>query len=327
MKKENKLSDISFTTTSYVYSRIQVLTWIANGTSLLNILEKNACELLAWIIEETDSNKPIIINFKGITDIDDHAMDSVFQKLDDNKKQLVIINGHHLLGKIDKLKKESKAIISSNSENETITIGKATIIDFKEVLKEREIYIEKFIKNTISTSFRKFQKEIRLCSTPIIANGEFNSSEIISNPNKFIWITFFLSDKLSEILNKSRLENVKLLSASLRGAPFAAMLGLIHNIKFETIDHLGPRHKIFDLNFVKQKEKGINYIYIGDFVFGGTEIKIAKTYTEMKGSKLSYALVIGSLFEEGTFLHEFDLTYLAGLKDITDGVAEFKLFN
>lgn len=327
MKIDRNLNDVSFTTTSYVYSRVQVLTWIANGTSLLNILEKNACELLAWIIDGTDENKPIIINFKGVTDIDDHAMDSVFGKLNDNKKQLVIINGHHLLGKIDKLKKESKAIINSNSENETITIGKSTSIDFKEVLKEREIYIDKFIKSTMSSSFKKFPKETRLCSTPIIANGEFNSSEIISNPSKFIWVVFFLSDKLSEILNKSRLENVKLLSASLRGAPFAAMLGLIHNINFETIDHLGPRHKVFDLNFVKQKEKGINYIYIGDFVFGGTEIKIAKTYTEMKGSKLSYALAIGSLFEAETFSHEFDLTYLAGLKNITDGTAEFKLFN
>ncbi len=326
MEMEIKLNDVSFTTTSYVYSRVQVLTWIANGTSLLNILEKNACELLAMIIEESDDSKPIIINFKGVTDIDDHAMDSVFKKLNDNKKQLVIINGYHLLGKIDKLKKDSKAIINSNSENETITIGKATIIDYKEVLRERKKHIDKFIRHTISVSFRKFPKEIRLCSTPIIANGEFNSSEIISNPSKFIWVVFFLSDKLHEILNKSLLENVKLLSASLRGAPFAAMLGLIHNIKFETIDHLGPRHKIFDLNFVKQKEKGINYIYIGDFVFGGTEIKIAKTYTEMKGSKLSYALAIGSLFEAETFSHEFDLTYLADLKDITEGQAEFKLF-
>ncbi|MFC0778225.1 hypothetical protein [Flavobacterium sp. HJSW_4] len=324
---EHKLNDISFTTTSYVYSRIQVLTWIANGTSLLNILEKDACELLALIVSETEANKPIVINFKGITDIDDHAMDSIFLKLNDNKKQLVIINGHHLLGKIDKLKKDSKAIINSNSENETITIGKASQVDFIEVFKEREIYIEKFIKSTISNSFKKFPREIRLCSTPIIANGEFNSSEIISNPNKFIWIVFFLSDKLSKILNESRLENVKLLSASLRGAPFAAMLGLIHNIKFETIDHLGPRHKIFDINFVKQKEKGINYIYIGDFVFGGTEIKIAKTYTEMKGSKLCHALVIGSLFDKDTFTHEFDLTYLTGLKDITGGEAQFKLFN
>lgn len=105
------------------------------------------------------------------------------------------------------------------------------------------------------------------------------------------------------------------------------MLGLIHNIKFETIDHFGPKHKVFDLDFLKQKEKGINYIYVGDFVFGGTEIKIAKTYTEMKGSKLCHALAIGSLFEKETFSNEFDLVCLTRLKDITRGVAEFKLFN
>jgi hypothetical protein len=326
MKIEHKTSEISFSTTSYVYTRIQVLTWIANGTSLLHLLEKNACELLAKIIDKNDETKSIIANFKGITDIDDHAMDSIFLKLEDNKKQLIIINGHHLLTKINKSKKESKAGLDSSSTNETITIGNNKGINYTEIIGEREKFISIFTKSTISKSFKKFDDEIRLCSTPIIANGEFNSSEIISKPSKFIWLTFFLSDKLSELLNSTRIENVKLLSASLRGAPFAAMLGLIHNIKFETIDHFGPKHKVFDLDFVNQKEKDINYIYIGDYVIGGTEIKIAKTYTEMKGSKLCHALVLGSLFDSETFKNEFNLNYLVSLKDVTDGIAEFKLF-
>lgn len=175
----HKLADISFSTTSYVYSRVQALTWIANGTSLLNILEKNACELLARIIDETEESKSIVINFKGITDIDDHAMDSVFEKLENNKKQLVILNGYHLFSKIDKSKKESKAIIKSDSSDEIITIGNDDPVKITEIRDERLKFIQNFIQTTISNSFKKFDKEIRLCSTPIIANGEFNSSEII----------------------------------------------------------------------------------------------------------------------------------------------------
>ncbi|WP_395052400.1 hypothetical protein [Flavobacterium sp.] len=325
MKIEHQVSEISYSTTSNIYTRIQVLTWIVSGTAMLNILEKKACDLLSNIIKENNETKPIIANFNGITDIDDHAMDSVFKSLQDNKRQLVIINGHHLLDKINKSKKDSKAELKSDSKNETITIGNSKIINYNKIIEERANFISIFIKSMIASTFKKFDNEIRLCSTPIVANGEFNSNEIISNPNKFIWLTFFLSDKLKDVLNATKLENVKLLSASLRGAPFASMLGLIHNIKFETIDHFGPKHKVFDLDFINQKEKDINYIYIGDFVVGGTEIKIAKTYTEMKGSKLCHALVLGSLFENEIF-SDFELNYLVSLKDVTDGIAEFKLF-
>jgi hypothetical protein len=325
MEIVQKVSDISFTTTSYVFTRIQALTWVANGTSLLNLLEKNACVLLSQIIDETPDNKVIVANFCGIVNIDDHAMDTIFRSLEDNSKQLIIINGHNLLDKITLAKKTSKAIITSDGEHEIITIGKNTPVNDKEIYQEREKFVDRFLKNTVANTFRKFPYETRLSSTPVIANGEFDSNYIISNPSTFMWVTLFLSDKLNALIDEAKFMNVKLLSASLRGAPFAAMLGLINNLKFETIDHFGPKHKVLDIDFVKIIEKGINYIYIGDYVIGGTEIKIAKTYTEMKNSKLEYALAIGSLFDKSVFNSMFELHYLVSLKEASSEV-NFKLF-
>ena len=325
MVSKYNLTDISFSTTSFVFARIQVLTWIANGTSLLYLLEKNSCELLADIIDGSDSSKAVVINFKGIKEIDDHALDRVFKVLEDNTKEVIIINGYSLYDKIITSKKDSKTHITTNSADETIIMGRNSAISTKIILEERQQYIDQYIKRVLSETFQLFEGEQRMCSTPIISNGEFNSSLIISIPSRFIWITFFLSDMLFGLLEESKLTNVKLLSASLRGAPFAAMLGLINNLKFETIDHFGPKHKVYDVDFIQLKEQDINYIYVGDFVFGGTEIKIAKTYTELKGSKLANAICIGSLFDPKVFSSEFNLKALLNIKDINPK-AIFKLF-
>jgi len=324
---EHKLSDISFSSTSYVYTRAQVLTWIANGTSLLNIFEQDASELLSKIIHETDLGKSIVANFNGITNIDEHALDSVFAELNDNTKQLVIINGYGLVDAFMRLKKSSTANINTHSESNAIVIGNSRAVDFKNIENERIVFFKQFIKVNLAETFIEFSEPKRLCSTPIIANGEFNSNVILSNPYKFKWISVFLSDRLEQLIKDQKLSNVKLISASLRGAPFAAILGLFNNKEFETIDHFGPRHKVFDFDFVTKKEHGINYIYIGDFVFGGTEIKIAKTYIEMKGSKLEHALVLGSLFDKDVFENDFNLESLSSLQNITEGKANFKLFN
>jgi hypothetical protein len=323
---DHRVSDISFVTTSYVYARAQVLTWIANGTSILDIFEKNASDLLSKIIAETDPSKSIVVNFRGITNIDEHSLDGVFSQLSDNDKQLIIINGYSLADSFIRLKKSSGAIINILSEYDAIVIGNSKAVNFKNIENEKSTFLKSFIKITLSGTFKPFQASKRLCSTPIMANGEFNSNVIISDPYKFKWISVFLSDKLEELITQNKLSNVKLISASLRGAPFASILGMFNNTDFETIDHFGPKHKVFDFDFVQKEERGINYIYIGDFVFGGTEIKIAKTYIEMKGSKLEHALVLGSLFNKNVFENDFNLEYLSSLEEITEGKADFKLF-
>lgn len=326
MKIEHKVAENCFVTTSYVYTRAQILGWVANGTSLINIFEKKASDLLLEIIRSSDKSKPLVVNFKGITNIDEYALDSIFSELEDNKRQLIIVNGHGLADTFLKFKKNSSCDINTESGNQSIILGKNAPVNYDKVRSEGEEALSIFLKSTLAATFREFDKEKRLCSTPIIANGEFNSSEVISNPFSFKWVVMFLSDELERIIQENRLNNVKLLSASLRGAPFASVLGIINHIEFETIDHFGPKHKVFDLDFIHQQERGINYIYIGDFVFGGTEVKIAKTYVEMKGSRLDHTLVLGSLLSKDAFENDFTLSSLVDLNDLSNGKAEFKLF-
>lgn len=319
-----KNEDIGFSTTSYVFTRMQVLIWITNGTACLGLIEKDSGKLLSKLISEYEIDKPLVVSFKDIVDIDDHALDDIFKSLENNFRQLIILDGFHLVELIYRLKKDYKVNIDIHSEDSIISIGKKSPINLEEILKERSQAKNNFIKNTVKNTFRKFDSEARLSSTPIISNGEFDSNKILSNPKLFIWITAFLSDALRDLLDQTTLKKVKLLSASLRGAPFASMLGMLHNIEYETIDHFGPKHKVFEFDFVKKIEKGTSYIYIGDYCFAGTEIKIAKTYTELKSSKLEHALVIGNLIESEVFKDDYELISLTNLNDLETG-ATYKL--
>jgi hypothetical protein len=326
MKSTLKIEDLGFATTTYVFTRMQVLIWVSNGTSCLGLIEKDAGKLLSRMLNEFDFDKPMVVSFKDIVNIDDHALDDVFSILESNKRQMIILDGFHLVEIIHKLKKDSKANIDSTSENNIITIGKSSSIKIEDIETERKQAKNTFIKNTVKDTFIRFENEKRLSSTPIITNGEFDSNKIISNPKYFIWVTAFLSDALRELIDRTKLKKVKLLSASLRGAPFVSILGMLHNLEYETIDHFGPKHKVFEFDFIKKIEKGTSYIYVGDYCFAGTEIKIAKTYTELKSSRLEHALVIGNLIESEVFKDDFELVSLINLVDLDAG-ATYKLLN
>ncbi len=316
---------ISFDTTSYVCTRAQALIWIANGVSVFEVFEKNASTLLSEIIKKTPSQKPIVANFTGIINIDEHALDDVFDALSGNLKQLIIINGIDLTDRIIALKKSKLININVDAENKILIIGNSKSINISLLKSERDTYIKNFISSTLNSTFNKFEDYKRLCSTPFLANGEFNSKKIISEPINFLWITLHLSDLLKKLIQEEKLNNIKLISASLRGAPFASMLGLINGIECETIDHVGPIHKVFDGNITTRPEKNINYIYVGDFIFGGTEIKIAKTYLTINNCKLNNAIVIGSLFDKSIFSQDFNLYYLENLRTISRD-SDFKIF-
>ena len=102
-------------------------------------------------------------------------------------------------------------------------------------------------------------------------------------------------------------------------------MGILNDLDFINIDHIGPIHKVYDSNSLDLNHRNRNYLYIGDFVFGGTEIKLTKVYASFGGAKLNHALVLGSLFDSSVF-SDFKLHELNTLREISDE-AKFKLFD
>lgn len=314
-----------FETSSTLFTRAQALIWVANGLSCLNIFEKSSGKIFAEIIENCSEEKSVLINFHGIIRCDDHSLDDVYDKLEGNKKQVIILNGETLLDDLIKLKKGKDINISHDIERKVITLGLSDLKDFNNQLKEREEAKEKYIAITLKNTFQKFKEFKRLCSTPFYANGEFDSKKIIESPKEFMWISFYLSDKLSQIIESEKLRNVTLVSASLRGAAFTSILGILNDLEYINLDHIGPVHRVSNSNKLINTEQKNTYVYIGDFVFGGTEIKLTKVYVGFNNSNLDHALVLGSLFEPEAFT-DFKLFELSRLKKISTE-ADFKLFN
>jgi hypothetical protein len=314
-----------FETTNALVTRAQALVWIANGLTYLDLFENSSGKLLSEIIDNCAQEKTLLINFKGILRFDDHCLDEVFNSLVGNTKQIIIINGEHLLGDLIKLKKDKQVNISHDSIKRTITIGSSRVVEIDKILRERDEIVESYINVVLRSTYTEFDDFKRLCSTPFLAKGEFNSKEIIESPYDFMWISFYLSDKLARIIEIEKLNEIVLVSASLRGAVFSSILGILNDLEYLNIDHIGPIHKVYDINSLEEKHRNKNYIFIGDFVFGGTEIKLTKAYSSFWGAKLNHALVLGSLFEPEVFT-DFKLYELSILNNISSNT-NYKLFN
>jgi hypothetical protein len=314
-----------FETTNAFVTRAQALVWIANGLSFLDLFENSSGKLLSKIIDECPEQKTLLINFKGIVRFEDHCLDDVYNSLEGNKKQIIIINGEHLLGELIKLKKDKQINISHDSLKRTITIGNSRHVDIDKIFNEREEIVEIYIRSILKSTFTEFDDFKRLCSTPFLAKGEFDSKIIVESPNDFMWISFYLSDKLTRIIEIEKLNDIVLVSASLRGAVFTSILGILNDLDYLNIDHIGPIHKVYDINSLEEKHRNKNYIFIGDFVFGGTEIKLTKAYSSFWGANLNHALVLGSLFKPEVFT-DFRLYELTILNEISSD-KNYKLFD
>ncbi len=63
----------------------------------------------------------------------------------------------------------------------------------------------------------------------------------------------------------------------------------------EIVDHMGPKQALLEGYATGSPRTGLDYIYIGDFLIGGTEVKVAASYAFAHGCSLKEAIVVGSL--------------------------------
>ncbi|MEO7357975.1 MAG: hypothetical protein ABIY50_10715 [Ignavibacteria bacterium] len=324
----------------FVYVRMQGIIWAYSGLLNPSSLEDSSVVGLEKIYQDVNPDKPLIICFKGIERISGNDSLEIFLRnakarerkisfinVNDELKKILIQNFQ--LAQIEDFKKSGNgfSIFSKDNFKEEVIIERV-----REMEKER-------LFASMNSSFRKLDvREKHFVSTSIIADGEFDAGEIISDPKYFMWICLLMVDELNKLKFELEEENkksgillyteLKLIAVSLRGSPFCSAIGLLSNIKYDVLDHLGPKHKLFDTEVLENVNRGILYIYIGDFAAGGTEIKIAKTYINLINCKLKYALVIGSLLKNEVFKNDFELISLIHLKEVRPEVNyELPVFN
>lgn len=312
--------------TQYTYTSVNGLVWLHSGLKLPTNLEEKACNAIIKIYKEVNTEQPLVIDFRNIKDVADRAMENLFDVFQTEDREVVLVDYESISDRIDKYTHDYYKKNSVNINEDHLKCCKIlnhvsfAIGDiYGEIQKLRITKISEYVKN----AFVKFDSEKYLPSTPLKATGIYDAAKLIANHTAFYWICLELSDQLKGLLNTRKIEfnankELRILSVNLKSSPFASVVSLFNSIPLVTIDHLGPKHKVFDLDILDGLEnlKQYSYIYIGDFTIGGTEIKIAKTYAGISNSDLNTALVIGSYFKNEIFNPAFNLFSLVDIKDL-----------
>ncbi|MEA2206523.1 MAG: hypothetical protein QOE77_3299 [Blastocatellia bacterium] len=314
----------------FVYSRLKALAWVTNGTGLPTLLQANAGRAVAHIIEHDEPTKPLVLDCKGIGEVDDHALENARTLLQNQQRPLVLLNAGAIDASIKRELGEYSLILIGGMP--VYILGDDTIdrgIASRFIQQAKEI-VDAYVATHVKECFQKYEGgRQRMASTPLLASGVFDARPLISDPLKFVWISLLMADGLEDFLDRpleqpqsadeanKPTRHFRLLAVSLRGSPLAAAVGLLsgRHKTIEIVDHMGPKYKILEEPSLRSTAVEEDYIYVGDFVIGGTELRIAQAYARSKGSRIKHAVVIGRMLETAEYNLDFDITSLVNLHE------------
>ncbi|RLD36497.1 MAG: hypothetical protein DRI74_08970 [Bacteroidetes bacterium] len=325
----------------FIYCRLQLLNWVCQGANQSNKLHLATVNELKKVYDSYQTDKPILLDCRRVRDIGNNALND-FLKNTDFSRKIIFWNVNHLDKyiisplleyKIEYEHKQNSIIIS--------TIEKGLP---KQIEKKTQQLEQKFVEGKLVGCFEPYDEFKRLYSTHVLANGEFDATNLISAQDSFAWISIKLSDLVENYLASIRARDLspdgkkysdeKIMAVSFRSSPFAVAVANVLNKNVIIIDHLGPKHNEYDIEILDFLNKGTNIIYVGDFLIGGTEVFISQMYSKMFESDLHFAVVIGSAQSnkqgELCFAEKFEFNSLVNLKELIlpkVEKVEYKLFD
>jgi hypothetical protein len=318
--------------TDFVYVRLTAIVWVSNGLVYISNLQKAAADCLQSLYENLETEKPIIIDCRGISNVIDHSWDGIFTATKQLKRNIYFTHSLSLQEKISSAYKEfcNVSDCTLNVWNHTTSLTHGSGGEFKTVwLTEIDRRLHEVSKKYILDSFCPHEKgEFKLLSsTPFYANGEYTANKLLINRDIFIWLVIIFADYIQAEIERHQIGKtigypLKFLSVSLRSAPFASAVSQLLNFQLRTIEFLGPRRNSLNPRLT-ERTKQYEYLYIGDFSFAGTEIRITQMFAQMNHGKLKHAFVLGSLFSHDRFSD----IHLHALVDLNENKsAKYELF-
>jgi hypothetical protein len=285
-----------------IYVNLRLLSWRTTGLLTLDGLRNPSGRILKDLAIK-NLNVPILIDCSGVTDIIDHSLEGLKECIATKKTPIIFTNCYSRLAKQirEHIRKPETDFKVGFLENEVCHGYCTENIDVKSLVDSVPLILEEFIKLKVAESFTFYPEKRILSSTPITTNGFFNARALISSPSTFMWISIALADSLKKSIDYGELreqtsKGLRILGVTLRGSPFAAAVAALTGLSscIEIVDHMGPRHRIIEEHNLRDKYFSGNYVMVGDFIVGATELKIARTYAQMRGGQLVHAEFIGS---------------------------------
>jgi len=306
----------------FVYLRLKALIWADFGLEYPENLRSQSGQKVAETWRNNSQKRVVIVNCKGVSVIDQHALEDVKKHCPTAIQPIIFITDsstfmediEHALGapglKLS-LGEELVGYAYAKKISGTSRLKQLVSAGFGlEIAETKKVVGDCFEKH-------KGNQIARLNSTPIRSSGVFNARELIGNPKTFSLIALQLAERLELLIQKYRPRNPCILAVSLRGSPIAAAAAFLANprLDVEIVDHMGPKQAVLEGYSINTFRSGLSYIYVGDFAIGGTEIKVASSYACALGSHVTNALMIGSLLESDEYGVSIPIESLVSLKE------------
>lgn len=313
----------------FYYTRIMLFSWTCDSAPT-NLSQSNGDYLVTCIKSKILCTKSVIlINCNDINDIDDHFIDPISEYLQTRKniiffstdgKSVVV---KHLTDHLNKKNhNNAKHFSEGNIESYCVVQNNLSNIKVNQYIDDALSLEKNWLTKEIQNTYTKFNKDIRLSSTPLIASGEFNAFLLISDPLKYRWVAILLAEKINKVIQEERRNSYTIVAVSLRGAAIAgAVWEILHFIsgpKLHIVDHIGPRHDILETPSREPNIRLGDCVYIGDFLIAGTEAKIASAYCNFLGGRVRHAFVIGKYTKQDLLGNDMKLHSLVNLRDCVD---------
>ncbi|MCU1792484.1 hypothetical protein [Pectobacterium polaris] len=321
----------------FSYTRILLFSWDCYLQPV--ILSETNGHFFAEKIKENfkSGNKKIVINCNNVLDVEDHFSDEFLKIIKNNKECSIVFYSNDRVNKlIEYIKKHinksdfhhtfmheegevSSYIISGNNVcSSTISsmISEANRIEKKKVI---EVVKNSYVETGAET----------LSSTPLSAKGQFDATKLISKPSVFRWIVLLLVESIFNYCISNNVKGYGLVAGSLRGAAIAGSVWELlqqfdDEITIKIVDHVGPCHDVVGKRYESLGVINKEFIYIGDFLIAGTEIKLTSAYCNFIGTTLTNAFVIGKYTTKNLIDNKIKLHSLVDLNECNLNL-EYKL--
>ncbi|MBI4916071.1 MAG: hypothetical protein HY825_09515 [Acidobacteria bacterium] len=311
--------------TEVVYSRALAASWAGNPGELPTLFQANAGRLLSAIVSEVAPDKALVLDFAGMAEIDDHACWALGQSIASTDRRILITNYERLQPMLAKELPKPPGMFDLDGSGPVLVFGSSPVkaTQVKATLRKTNEAQARFVRKTLKSCFASYPngKLQRLPSTPLLANGVFDAVEIITDPNAFCWMSIFLTESVERLLESEEPDLPVLLAVSMKAAPFAVAVSQLSmkGLEVELIDHLGPGDQLVQETFLEPPFATSSYLLIGDFVLGGTELKVAQAFARARGADLFMAACLGALLGETDYGDELRVARLLNLRDCGAG--------
>ena len=266
---------------SLFYTRSGFKESMSVNKELFNEIESNI---------KDENEKILIFDFSEILIIEQRGIGILTDIF--SYKQCIITNSNKLIN--DRIGKECN--IAELNYNNGIWYFKDFKFEDIGCLQESSEIISNILRQFYLNPANAPLEETFIDSSNVFANKYLDVKKLFYKPN----LNNLAIYQISKSIYINHINSFdKILSVSMNGAALGAQVGQILGKDLLLIMNLGPHLSLRDKEILNKIKKGMRYLFIGDMICMGTEIKLAKTIINLKDAKWAGGVTIFKYLEPG----------------------------